>query len=44
MRTLASGTTAALGTGRWHTLALTFSGTRITAAIDGATVGTRSRT
>ncbi|KND25703.1 ricin-type beta-trefoil lectin domain protein [Streptomyces acidiscabies] len=37
--TLASGTTGALGTGRWHTLALTFSGTTITAAIDGATAG-----
>jgi hypothetical protein len=37
--TLASGTTAALGTSRWHTLALTFSGGTITAAIDGATVG-----
>jgi len=39
LRTLASGTVAALGTGRWHTLALTFSGASITAVIDGATVG-----
>ncbi|WP_055524948.1 ricin-type beta-trefoil lectin domain protein [Streptomyces graminilatus] len=38
--TLARGTTGALGTNKWHTLALTFSGTTITAAIDGATVGT----
>ncbi|MBW8736330.1 MAG: ricin-type beta-trefoil lectin domain protein [Streptomyces turgidiscabies] len=37
--TLASGTTAPLGTNRWHSLALTFSGTTITAVIDGATVG-----
>ena len=36
----ASGTVAALGTGRWHTLALTFTGSTITATIDGATVGT----
>ncbi|MCW2501953.1 MAG: xlnA 5 [Actinomycetia bacterium] len=39
-KTLASGTVAALGTNRWHTLALTFSGTTITARIDGTTVGT----
>jgi hypothetical protein len=39
VRTLSSGTTAALGTGRWHILALQFNGTTITAAIDGATVG-----
>jgi glycosyl hydrolase family 59/cellulose binding protein with CBM2 domain/putative Ig domain-containing protein/glycosyl hydrolase family 59 (putative galactocerebrosidase) len=38
--TLASGTTTALGTGRWHTLALTFSGSTITAKLDGATLGT----
>jgi hypothetical protein len=37
--TLASGTAAALGTGRWHTLALSFAGTRITASIDGVAVG-----
>ncbi|MGC0397904.1 O-glycosyl hydrolase [Streptomyces sp. SAI-126] len=40
--TLARGTTAALGTNRWHTLALTFSGTTITAAVDGTTVGSVS--
>jgi hypothetical protein len=39
VRTLASGAVAALGTGRWHTMALTFSGSTITAAIDGSTVG-----
>jgi len=38
--TLVSGTVAALGTGRWHHLSLSFSGTAITAAIDGTTVGT----
>ncbi|MFI0508415.1 ricin-type beta-trefoil lectin domain protein [Streptomyces sp. WSLK1-5] len=38
--TLARGTTAALGTNRWHTLGLTFNGTTITATVDGATVGT----
>lgn len=37
--TLARGTTAALGTNRWHALALTFSGSTITALVDGATVG-----
>ena len=37
--TLAHGTVAALGTNRWHTLALTFAGSAITAVIDGATVG-----
>ena len=42
VRTLASGTTAALGTGRWHTLALKFSGTAITATLDGATLSTLS--
>jgi hypothetical protein len=40
MTVLASGGVAALGTGRWHTLALTFSGTTLTAKIDGATVAT----
>lgn len=40
VRTLASGTVAALGTGRWHTLALKFSGAIITASINGTTVGT----
>ena len=37
--TLAHGTTTALGTNRWHTLALTFSGTTVTAVIDGSTAG-----
>ncbi len=37
--TLAHGTVAALGTNRWHTLALTFSGSSITAVVDGAAVG-----
>jgi hypothetical protein len=36
--TLASGTTTALGTGTWHKLALSFQGTTITAALDGATL------
>ena len=40
LTTLASGTVAAPGTGTWHNLALTFKGSTITAAIDGATVGT----
>src|SRR5207244_1193265 len=39
LTTLASGTVAALGVGRWHQLTLTFEGTKISAAIDGATVG-----
>jgi hypothetical protein len=39
LTTLASGTVAALGTGTWHHLALTFNGTAISAAIDGTTVG-----
>ncbi|KAA2250966.1 galactosylceramidase [Solihabitans fulvus] len=39
LTTLASGTVAALGTGRWHTLAVSFQGNTITAKIDGATVG-----
>jgi hypothetical protein len=38
--TLASGTVAAPGTGTWQHLALTFSGSTITAAINGTTVGT----
>jgi O-glycosyl hydrolase len=37
--TLASGTVAALGTGTWHTLSLTFSDSSISAVIDGTTVG-----
>jgi hypothetical protein len=40
LTTLASGTVAAPGTGTWHHLALTFSGSTISAAIDGSTVGT----
>ncbi|MEV6801818.1 ricin-type beta-trefoil lectin domain protein [Micromonospora rifamycinica] len=40
LTTLRSGTVAALGTNRWHSLALGFSGSTITAAIDGVTVGT----
>ena len=42
--TLASGTVAALGTGRWHTLSLTFAGSTITASIDGTQVGTTNNT
>jgi hypothetical protein len=38
--TLRSGTTTALGTGRWHHLALGFSGSTITATVDGVVVGT----
>ncbi|WP_424533187.1 RICIN domain-containing protein [Sphaerisporangium viridialbum] len=38
--TLRSGTVTALGTNRWHTLSLGFSGPTITAKIDGVTVGT----
>jgi hypothetical protein len=41
-RTLASGTTAALGTGRWHTVSLTLNGSTLTAAVDGTTVGSAS--
>ena len=37
---LRSGNVAALGTNTWHTLALTFSGTSITAQIDATTVAT----
>ncbi|WP_433605420.1 ricin-type beta-trefoil lectin domain protein [Dactylosporangium sp. CA-139114] len=43
-RTLASGSTTALGTGRWHTLSLTVNGSSLTAAIDGTTVGSVSDT
>ncbi|MEV7968090.1 ricin-type beta-trefoil lectin domain protein [Sphaerisporangium sp. NPDC088356] len=39
LTTLRSGTVASFGTGRWHTLALGFSGSTITATIDGAQVG-----
>ena len=38
--TLRSGTTTALGTGRWHTLGLGFNGSTISAVVDGTTVGT----
>ncbi|WP_051367868.1 ricin-type beta-trefoil lectin domain protein [Hamadaea tsunoensis] len=38
--TLRSGTTTALGTGRWHSVALSFTGSTLTATIDGAVVGT----
>lgn len=40
--TLAHGTTTALGTGKWHSLSLAFSGNTITASIDGSTVGSAS--
>jgi glycosyl hydrolase family 59/ricin-type beta-trefoil lectin protein/glycosyl hydrolase family 59 (putative galactocerebrosidase) len=42
VRTLASGSTTALGTGRWHSIALTFNGSTITAVIDGRSVGSTS--
>jgi len=38
--TLRSGTTGALGTNRWHAVSLGFSGSTITASIDGTVVGT----
>ncbi|MFE0464492.1 RICIN domain-containing protein [Kitasatospora sp. NPDC058965] len=41
---LASGTTAALGTGRWHHLEVTVQGSTITGAVDGSTVGTTTDT
>ncbi len=44
MTTLRSGSVAALGTGSWHNLALTFSGSTITAQIDGTTVATLTDT
>ena len=37
--TLRSGTVAALGTGRWHTISLSFTGSTIAAAVDGTQVG-----
>jgi hypothetical protein len=40
--TLRSGTTTSLGTNRWHTLTLTFSGSTLTAKVDGTTVGSVS--
>ncbi|MHA6761430.1 ricin-type beta-trefoil lectin domain protein [Streptacidiphilus sp. PAMC 29251] len=39
LTTLASGTRTALGTNAWHTLALGFSGDRITATVDGSALG-----
>ncbi|MFJ9564723.1 NPCBM/NEW2 domain-containing protein [Streptomyces fuscichromogenes] len=39
LTTLTEGTTRALGTHRWHRLGLSFSGTTITASIDGRPVG-----
>jgi len=44
MTSVRSGTVAALGTGSWHTLALTFSGSTITAQIDATTVATLTDT
>ena len=44
LSTLLSGNRAALGTHAWHTLALGFSGDRITATADGATLGTTNDT
>ena len=38
--TLASGTSAALGTNTWHTISLAFNGSTITARLDGGTLGT----
>jgi hypothetical protein len=38
--TLASGTRSPLGLNTWHTIALGFSGSQITATADGATLGT----
>ncbi|GIJ51416.1 galactosylceramidase [Virgisporangium aliadipatigenens] len=38
-RTLASGTVAALGTGRWHSLSVAVEGSTLTASIDGTVVG-----
>jgi len=42
--TLASGTRTALGTGSWHTLALTMQGSTISGAVDGAAVGSATDT
>ncbi|MER7689741.1 NPCBM/NEW2 domain-containing protein [Streptomyces sp. NPDC097610] len=39
LTTLADGTAHALGTHRWHTIGLRFSGTTITAVLDGRPVG-----
>jgi hypothetical protein len=38
--TVRSGSTSALGTNRWHTLSLGFSGSTITASVDGTVLGT----
>jgi hypothetical protein len=38
--TLATGTTTALGTGKWHNLSFTFQDSQISASVDGSTVGT----
>jgi hypothetical protein len=38
--TLRNGTTTALGTNRWHSLSLGFSGSTITASVDGTAVAT----
>jgi hypothetical protein len=40
MTTLRSGTVSALGTNTWHNVALTFSGTTLTAQLDGVTLAT----
>ncbi|MFJ3590862.1 ricin-type beta-trefoil lectin domain protein [Streptomyces sp. NPDC090231] len=40
--TLATGTTTALGTGKWHNLSLTFQGSQITAKLDGNQFGSVS--
>ncbi|MFJ6465548.1 ricin-type beta-trefoil lectin domain protein [Streptomyces sp. NPDC091387] len=42
--TLATGTTTALGTGRWHNLALTFQGSQISAKVDDRQIGSVSDT
>ena len=42
--TLKSGSVTALGTNTWHTLAVSFQGSTITAKIDGTTVGTATDT
>jgi hypothetical protein len=39
LTTLAKGTVAALGTGKWHALSLAFKGSSIKASINGVTVG-----
>jgi O-glycosyl hydrolase len=39
LTTLTSGSHAALGLNSWHTIKLAFSGTQITAALDGTTLG-----